>query len=107
VLILAGRIGRYTWARVEGMEFLQEADRVTVIEGAKAFAKKLGVEVAIDSIDRPGEIAELTGKIDHAEFARLRNDALSVSPEKPMTLGMALLLGPANNLWHGELPLKR
>ncbi len=111
VLVFANKVGRYTWARL-GFQFADQEQRTMVIDAAKDFATKLsaelGVEVPIDldtEVEHPDHIARLGGEIAHEDFARLRNDDEPLSPERPMTLGMALLLGPANNPWYGELSL--
>lgn len=107
IKIDAEAIGRYAWAR-QGFTFAPAPYwRERTVQAAIDFAKRLNIDdVGIDltTVKTPGQIADLAGiLVTHEEFARARGEAPPAHPEPPMTIGKALLLGPGDSHWHGQL----
>jgi GNAT superfamily N-acetyltransferase len=106
ILIYANQVGRYTWARA-GFEFASEDDRERVVEGARVFAAKLGVRLPIDldRVRQPSEIANLIEPVTLSAFAAATGAEEPEASAQTMTLGQALLLGPGDNTWYGQLEI--
>jgi GNAT superfamily N-acetyltransferase len=106
ISLFAQDAGRFVWAR-EGFAFADDIWRDNVVDAAKYFAEQLGIVVPIDldTVEHPSEIANIGGAVPLELAAWIRGDTLSEGYDRIMTIGEALLLGPRNNDWEGELNL--
>ncbi len=101
----AGQTGRYAWARC-GFRFLDETEREKVLHCASLFAERLGVDVDLDVITEPWQLAELPGEVMRSQVAGAGGPAApDGGGDQTWNLGRALLLGPPQeaNPWFGAL----
>jgi hypothetical protein len=103
----AGNVGRWAWLRC-GFDFLDDDNRGRLVEPAKAFAQRLGVEVDLDQIRHSWDFIDLEGKAMPEQIQAAGGPR--IAPEdQPVSIGKALVLGPplTANLWFGRLELDR
>lgn len=105
VVLEASDVGRWAWMRC-GFDFANPHSREQTLAAA-GFARRLGRDVALGSIEHTWELVDLNGTITADEIQAAGGPMIS-AVGTPIALGKALVLGPppAANPWWGRLDLR-
>jgi hypothetical protein len=110
--VYAQQVGRYVWATC-GFDFYDDDERLATIEVAEQFASALGRPRDLSGIRHSWELAALQvgvgeGPVTLADVATAQGmPPPSLGGVEEISLGKALLLGPASAGWAGLLEIRR